>query len=367
MRVLRSALLISLSVLFALILILVIDVVYTLATAPEADTDPYAREPDGWYQLRAGFQGHEQFGPHRFEVFTDANGYRTGHPETQPPDDTATTLFLGDSFTFGINGPWEDTFVGMYAAAAPGRVINAGVASYSPTAYLHHYRGALELGVLAPEHRVIVGLDISDIQDEAAIWTDGPGMPQRYSAMRKSRLDHWFDRTFPDGLRLWGMVEDGLKALSAPAPDAPDGTDEVAAAMAAIDRSAFTHRDWDALAGAYAPLGVQGGLDRTTAKLAELSTLARTNGGEVWLLIYPWPAQLVHDSTHLDWQAYASTLCAKIACAGVIDAFPVFTAQRDSDPDWYAQLFLPGDVHYNAAGNALIYEALMRVVPPMPQ
>jgi len=360
LRAVKTTALVLLSIFVALLLFVVLDVAYTLATGQDQKALPYDRQAGGWYQLRPDFSGHDQFGGAQYAVYTDADGYRAGPPATRNSG-PATTLFLGDSFTYGVNGPWDEIFVGMYAQAVPEPVINAGVSSYSPTAYLHVYRKALQQGRLAPQHRVVIGLDISDVQDEAAIWTDGPETPVRYSHLEKSGLDLWFDRTFPHGLTLWGMVEKGLKTLKRPEGGA--GADTVAGAMAALDRSAFTFRDWDKLdARSYAPLGVAGGLARIEAKLTTLSELARQNGGEVWLLVYPWPAQLVHDSTQLHWPDHVRTLCARIACAGVVDAFPAFEAARAAGPDWYETLFLQGDVHYSKAGNALILEVLQETL-----
>jgi hypothetical protein len=213
---------------------------------------------------------------------------------------------------------------------------------------------------------VIVGVDISDVQDEAAKWTEIDGTPARYSALTDTGLTRWLDQTFPHGLTLWGMVEDGLKAFKTPvAIEAPGETDAVAVAMAGIPRSGFTFQDWDTLnADEYAPLGVAGGLARIEEKLAELTTLARANGGEVWLLAYPWPAQLVHDSTQLVWPDHLRDVCARIGCAGVIDAFPAFQQLRNTNPGWYADLFLNRDVHYSKAGNALVFSAVLEAIGP---
>ena len=160
------------------------------------------------------------------------------------------------------------------------------------------------------------------------------------------------------------MVEDGLEAFDRPVSTSETGeTNAVAVAMAGIARSAFTYQDWEALdADAYAPLGVAGGLGRIEEKLSAISDLARDNDGEVWLLAYPWPAQLVHESTELDWPAHLYSVCQQIGCAGVIDTFPAFTQHRDINPDWYETLFLNNDVHYSTAGNALVFSAVLEAV-----
>lgn len=146
-RAVTSTALVILSILVALLLLLLLDVAYTLLTAPDRGADPYDRQDNGWYQLKPGFTGTQTFGSETYDAFTDANGFRIAAPMgeagTRPP---AQVIFLGDSFTYGINGPWKDTFVGMYAQATEAPVINAGVASYSPTAYALQYRGGAGQG-----------------------------------------------------------------------------------------------------------------------------------------------------------------------------------------------------------------------------
>jgi hypothetical protein len=71
--------------------------------------------------------------------------------------------------------PWENTFVGMFATAYPNvDVLNAGVRSYSPSVYLREIQRLLDEGIKF-DH-VVIYVDISDIQDEAAAYvTDSAG------------------------------------------------------------------------------------------------------------------------------------------------------------------------------------------------
>src|SRR5262249_3496911 len=137
----------------------------------------YLRHEDGWYTNKPELTSAPfGFGTTFYPVSTDANGFRID--PTQPPVRPAQVLFLGDSFTFGINGPWDDTFVGIFQRKSGMSVVNAGVPSYSPTPYLFQYRLAVAAGVLTKPHTVIVAIDVSDVQDEAAIWRDGEHHPQ---------------------------------------------------------------------------------------------------------------------------------------------------------------------------------------------
>jgi threonyl-tRNA synthetase len=123
---------------------------------------------NGWYELKSNFIGKDQYGPNIFPVMTNDYGFRKG--PNSPNGGKHEFIFLGDSFTYGINGAWNETFVGIFEAQSGKMVLNAGVSSYSPSAYLFQYKKALKNGALSAKHTVIVALDISDVQDEAAFY-----------------------------------------------------------------------------------------------------------------------------------------------------------------------------------------------------
>jgi hypothetical protein len=139
------------------------------------------------------------------------------------------------------------------------------------------------------------------------------------------------------------------------------------------DRSAFTWRAWHEIEGGnpapglawyeklgYRPLGVAGGLAKLRRNMHQLDELARQNGAELWILIYPWPAQVKFGQTVFDWEKFAHTLCDDLRCRGVVNTFPTFRSRADADPRWYSRYFTVGDVHFNANGNRIIADALLR-------
>ena len=141
---------------------------FTNTPVDQVEELPYLSSDSGWYELKKNFKGKDIYGNITFNLETDKFGFRKSLNSAE--ESKYDVIFLGDSFTYGINGPWEETFVGMYAAQSGKKVINAGVSSYSPTPYLYQYKKALKEGILANKHTVIIGIDISDVQDEAAFW-----------------------------------------------------------------------------------------------------------------------------------------------------------------------------------------------------
>ena len=385
--VFRKFLIVVLASVVGLALVVIADFTVSLFWRPSLGgaviEKPYVAGAHGWYELRPNFAGADQFGPYVYPVETDAHGFRR-KPGAAPA--AADTIFLGDSFVYGMNGRWEDTFVGMYADDSQRSVINAGVASYSPTAYVHQYRKALAAHLLARRHVVVVGIDISDVQDEAGIWMDGDVSPRKRIAG---------SGTAPAGaVEAAGVPSDGSVGRDTPTAMPLTAVDIRAAVIEALPntwavyravrydllrwnrssitdlpRSAFTHQDWadldrrpaaPSLEG-YAPLGVHGGLARIEAKVLEITAVAAQHDARVYLLIYPWPAQLAHDDA-FSWSGFIAEVCRKGSCAGVVDTIPAFRRIAAADRTWLNTYYVSGDTHFTAKGNRIVADALLRIL-----
>lgn len=364
--VLGSVVGLSRPILFSTLLFLAVDLCLSsmMSLAPRI---PDARQSllehfeDGWYELKKNFSTESSWGDKTFPVYTDEHGFRVG----KKIDTKARIIFLGDSFTFAGVGPMEDTFVGMYQEATGIPVINAGVMSYSPTAYLHQYQKALRLEVLQPSHTVVVALDLSDAQDEASYWIDGPSHPIKRAESRVSddslgeRPASVWAKKFKLSTGLAELVQRFALNYIRPPANVLDRR-----------RSAVTWDTWEELDktpawvdGGYQPLGVAGGLSRVKEKIGEIADIARKHGSKVYVLVYPWPGQLTHEEK-FSWSDYAVDVCLSAECAGVIDTFPDFRNYAATHRSWYSDLFVNGDVHYNRTGNEIIFNKLKRSLVP---
>jgi hypothetical protein len=84
---------------------------------------------------------------------------------------TRRVVLIGDSFTEGMELPFEDTFAGMLYAAGQGQSpkiesLNAGGGSSPPTIYYKKIRYFLDQGLRFDE--LVVFPDMSDVLDEAS-------------------------------------------------------------------------------------------------------------------------------------------------------------------------------------------------------
>jgi hypothetical protein len=369
----RALLLVVFSFLIAFFLFLLGDYFfgYRFVTKDlQNNAKPYMSVEYGWYELKRNFFGQDQYGPIIFSVATDSYGFRK--QETAQAQTKYDVIFLGDSFTYGINGPWHETFVGMFAKQSGARVLNAGVSSYSPTPYLYQYKKALKNGLLENRHSVVIVIDISDVQDEAAIWTwdekkeahpkkmtlNFPA--QEYSNNRPTLLEKIHD-ALPITLMLYRFVRYRLIASI---------HDSQAANLVDMPRSAFTWKSWPILnktypeqePSGYAPLGVERGLVKISERVSQISDEAKKHYGNVYILVYPWPAQLAH-ADKFNWSAWVKDLCVNVTCRGVIDTIPNFRMLANKNSNWLADYYLQGDIHFNERGNRVIAEHLLKNLP----
>lgn len=361
---LRSMMVALMGVIFGILLVISIDFIYSNYIGDHKLIKP---KDGGWYELAGDYIGSDQWGSYSYLVLTDSNGFRIGEKDTKKGK--ASIIFLGDSFTFGINGSWKETFVGMCDQNAKNKIINAGVPSYSPKGYLYQYKKILNANLAKSRHTVIIGLDIGDVQDEAGVWIDGDAHPlkRKFSANSSIKsnpqtLSDFFEVNFKKSYFLYARLRIffGFDAPLKPQPFE---------SVVNLGRSAFTWKNWDVLnineydvpnsaESGYAPLGVIGGLQSIQNNLYAIAEMADKNGGELYILLYPWPAQVAKKS-QFSWNEFAVNTCKKIKCKGVIDPTQQFIEFSNKSVDWYKKLYIDGDVHFTTVGNELVFDALM--------
>jgi hypothetical protein len=290
------------------------------------------------------------WGPLRYPVKTNSLGFKDRSTRDVPlVAGERRILFIGDSFTEGLGYAYEDTFVGLVDDALRPEgfeVLNAAVSSYSPTIYYAKIAYLLEtIGLRVDE--VVVYLDISDAQDDAVCYAfDAQGRvvdrPARHSAdaaldaLRRSSVERVLDeRTLLLKTIVFSLREGQLRLMR----------DDAAAARV------FWRAAWTFDQRAFDEYG-RVGLLRMTENMDRLAQLLARHHVPLTIAVYPWPAQIMFDEiesrqvTH--WREWAAR-----RRAGFIDYFPDFIqpSDRRAAVDAY---YIPGDVHHNKAGHALL-------------
>ena len=328
------------------------------------------RDPVRHHTLKPNCNSIDQWGSGaRYEFLTNSLGFRDEKVREVPlADARPRILMLGDSFTEAPLA-WRDSYVGRIAAHFPQyHFLNGGVASYSPSNYLNVARMVLAKGVDIDE--VIVFIDISDVQDEAAFYRDVDASgavteharerwaPQSWYMKWRIRVErHFLFTNYLFELFERVLVSHGYYHLTR---DWFGNTFDT-------ERSAWTFRKVNEAApypAGYAPLGVEGGIAKEKAKMTLLWQELEKRNIPISVVVDPWPAQVVHDMAESRqvriWRDWCEGKCKRF-----ISLFPAFLAVKEQCPRshpgcWYLRLFVFGDTHYNAAGNALVADAAIK-------
>ena len=303
----------------------------------------------------------ENFGEKKYTVCSDKNGFKIkcGSNNDYKKFDIA---FIGDSMTEG-KSTFEESFVGLIANEFPDlKIVNLGVQSYSPTIYLSKIRYYLKEGITFK--RLIVYIDIGDIQDEAFYFTENGKV--MYGSKRLNIIENVletirkknvsllikqkFNKLFPETYKgLWV-----LKNLIIYQQRNEPRTEKNLVEDINHPRSAWTYNN--KISVAYGKMGVEGAIKKTISQMDKLFKLTKQNGIKLSVAVYPWPAQIlfyVENSRQVKiWKKFCENKCEFF-----INSFPSFfnISKEIGKQETVDQFFIKKDMHFNLAGNEILY------------
>lgn len=290
---------------------------------------------------------YQRWGSLRHSVSTNSLGFRDRSVRNVPlSSDKYRVLFMGDSFTYGVGLPYEETFICLIDSELEHKnveVLNAGVVSYSPAIYWKKTEYLLSKTGLRFEH-LVVFLDISDIQDEADFYdTDEEGVV-------------WIGGATPALREFFYEYTTILRNLWEVAEEAYDwATEDPDARRREEDKQYATNEYrslWTVDKEAYEDYGVRG-LRKAKKHMGRLYDLLQAHGIGMTLVVYPWPTQILHedrDSIQVRvWREWARERSVRF-----IDLFPDFIPAADPPKEIIRKYFIPGDLHWNEEGHRLV-------------
>jgi hypothetical protein len=358
-------LLLLVSIVLSVIIFLALDWYHTAALQREAVDYSPCRVPDPvrHHSFRPNCDGRHYWGGKTYPFVTNSLGFRDEKVRQVPLTEARPRiLLLGDSFTEGKLA-WPESYVAMISRHFPQYdFLNGGVSAYSPSNYLNTARMVLTGGYQIDE--VIVFIDMSDVQDEAAFYRDkdDSGAVNGPKSMLWNRTGYVKYRFMVSKhLSLTDSILSFFERLLAERGhyDAINATD--------VEWAAWTYRpvdETDPSPAGFGPLGVEGGIAKEKAKMTQLYDELQKRAIPISVVVYPYPGQIIHDSADSRqvriWREWCEGKCKRF-----ISLFPAFLAAKEQCPPglpgcWYPNLFIFGDIHYNAGGNALVADAVMQ-------
>jgi hypothetical protein len=368
----RLALLLLVSLGFCLLLFFALDwcatyLIHRRATSTGTDATCRVADPVLHHAMKPKCAFVEHWGHESYAYSTNSLGFRDEKIREVPlTDSRPRILLLGNSFTEGETS-WADGYVSKIAARLPQYdFLNGGGPSYSPSVHLNLTRRLLAKGVELDE--AIVFLGTFDAFNEAGLYHDvnggaslaGPDR-QQWNISLYAKLRFAVARNMMFTNRIVESVEHvlvkhGLFHLATDQWGDEFDSEPVAWTYRKVDEA-------DPHPAGYAPLGSEGGLAKEQTKMTLLWRELEKHNIPISVVVYPYPSQLVHDSVesrHVRmWRDWCEGKCKRF-----VSVYPEFFALKDQCPSsapgcWYASLFIFGDMHYNATGNALVAKVLV--------
>jgi len=303
-----------------------------------------------------------------YPIRTSSFGFKDATARSLPMRDSMPrVLFLGDSFTEGLGVPYDESFVGRIDHQARKEnvdVLNGAVASYSPLIYWRKTVDLIERRGLEVAE-VVVFLDISDIQDEASYFVDSTGQVRSTMAVgfigpvpsadelagltptstTADRVRGFLRRNTFLTYRILSSIK---RAVRPPAPLLPSCDPPLTMDHWSC-RPGWTSSE--RIRELYGRTGLRRGSEHMTA----LAHFLAARGIPLTLVVYPWPQQLQwNDRRSLQlsfWRSWAAGENVRF-----VELFSDMFVQVDSAglDRTIDRNFIPGDVHWNAAGHALV-------------
>jgi hypothetical protein len=320
------------------------------------------------HTLAANFDGEEVWGSARSHMVTNSLGFKDARLRQVPLQSAKRRiLFLGDSFTEGVGLPYEETFVGRFAAAFPQvDVLNAAAASYAPTVYYAKAKYLIETGLHVDE--VIVYIDISDMQDEAITYRtgkdgrveEGDFDPKCPTAPQMIRLTTpWWARFSYtlDFLHKRYVLMNYKQAL-------PNAGLSLLTQRGQVYAKDFHRPAWtyESNLSCYSDMGVEGAIAKAITQMDKLYAFLSERAIPLSVGVYPWPQQLLYDKEESRQVTIWRDWC-KNTCRRFFNHFPAFFAYKRQHPDFMHEIFIWGDSHYTSLGYDIVARDLIAHYP----
>ena len=323
------------------------------------------------HDLKPNVEVYETWGGKlKRKIITNSIGFRdSSKKEILENTEKTRILLIGDSFIEGSGYDYEHTFAGLLENELGNNyeILNSAVESYSPSIYFKKTDFFLSQGYVFD--KALVFLDLSDIYDEMFIKFDDnqniiseiPKEKQTLERKIKNKIYSlgWFLRDHTLTFRIMYLISDKteeiknylklkLKASKSLNKSffSTSRDDAIFYRMTHIDRGFWTFNE-----DKY--LEVSQGLAQSEKYLKKLFELLNKNKIDSYLIIYPWPAQILYgDKKHSPfWEKFS-----KSNNINLINLYDIFKSENNRE--FIFDNFIYGDIHWNKKGTLKVFNEI---------
>ena len=309
------------------------------------------------HTLKPNFKGYGYWNA-KYKICTNKYGFKNSCETTIKDNLNYDFVFIGDSFTESVGIEYNNSFVGLFEKYSGLNVANMGVSSYSPSIYYNKINFFLNEGLKT--NRVIVFIDISDIEDEALRYT------------RKSKIIVYANETVTEK-KIKNFLKENLVLTFELIKFVERSINEITVLFKSSintkknhfnnlleeknnPRSAWTYKKNITV------YNLDNAIKKTLNEMKNLHKLLEKNNIKLSVAVYPWPDQILYDiedSIQVKiWKEFCSNRCEYF-----IDYFKIFFDEKKeiNSEKIIRKYFINEDVHLNKLGNQLVFEELKKV------
>jgi len=320
---------------------------------------------DNFYHLKANCFAKEKWikKSKSYKVYTDENGFRYGGKKIDSSIKKKTAIFFGGSFTYGMGTSFEKSFVGLIEKAKDEyRILNLGVAGYSPTVFNYQLDELIKKKILP--NKIFLVLDIVDVNSEATNWEirkDNNRPINIIKAPSKGKNENKFKnfkkKNFKVSRIISSSVNNSLRSLRFYYSKLNQKYKKPGVSV----YGSFLSSDIDESDKIFwQPYGFSTAIKKIELSVGKISKTAKKINSDLYIIIYPWPGSLEHGQNKFNWEKFADNLCKKNSCTKLINFFPEFDKVKRSSKNWVNKLYIEDDVHLTNFGHQLVAKKILQ-------
>ena len=294
-----------------------------------------------------------------YKVLTDHNGYRYSGKERFPKK--SNIVFLGDSFTYGYGVKYEDSFPGILENMDFNyNIYNLGVPGYGMQKYYYMLSDFLKNN---KAEKIFLTMDMTDVGDASSTWTfiSNNKFPVIKSLKINVEIDNWskFKNSNFKGTKLITFhLRNFLRYLKIKHKSNESTLDDAALYTTIAN---FTYSDINSHT-TFTQKSFSKGLEIIDIYFNKITELANENNSEVYLVIFPWPENLIYGQKIFNWENFSRNLCLKNNCTKVINLFSDFENIKKNKINWKNTIYIKDDVHFKKFGNQLVANKIIDIL-----
>ena len=296
-----------------------------------------------------------------YKVLTDEYGYRFSGSIRS--DKKKNLIFIGDSTTYGVGSKFENTFVGIVEKKLSDyNVYNLAVPGFGIQKY---YFVLNEFLKTKTGSKIFITIDMTDFLDAANRWKNIPisTSPVLESAFVKKEINNWknIQNSYFKGTKLMTFyLRNFIRTTKIKFKSLNSNNDNLKNSIKSSHWANFTYTEKKNLT-----------ISEDEFKKAQLiikdhfkkiNLLAQKKEIEIYLIIFPWPENLIYGQAKFNWENFNYELCMTNDCSGMINLFEEFRVIMKENDNWQNQIYIKNDIHFTMFGNKLIAEKIIKVI-----